>query len=224
MLLSKGSHFWLDPKDLPVRSPLVMSDQGGRVIFVIPRKEIGKILVGTTEVPAEGDFFDQKISEDEILYLKKALKRYIPDFSLDTKIYSPYAGLRPLVALKGKNRGKTSRLHKVYGPLENVHVILGGKYTTFRTMAQDVTSIIVTMEGKNYNPDLSKSPLRQKSEIYERDPGSRELSFILDKLPQILKNECVRTEEDLRNRLFPWPSVDADKLWNEVRKNLPIHP
>jgi glycerol-3-phosphate dehydrogenase len=160
MLLSKGSHLWLRPEALPIKRPFVIQDNLNRVIFVIPQSD--KILVGTTEVKHDKDLFNQQITLEEIEYLMVNLKKYFPTFSMDRSlIISSFAGVRPLVREKSGqiDRGKTSRHHHIYEPLENCFVLLGGKYTTFRTMAGDVARKVLARENQTHNKNLTIAPL-----------------------------------------------------------------
>lgn len=158
LLQSKGSHLWLKKEAMDISSPLVLTPNDGRVIFVIPQH--GKILVGTTEVEHQGDKFDLEMSEEEKIYLFKNIKEFFPNAKLsDDMILGHFAGLRPLVKEDdAHDRGKTARNHKYYQPRHNMHVIIGGKYTTFRVMAQDVCKIVCKKLERNYNSLLSMTP------------------------------------------------------------------
>lgn len=222
LLPSKGSHLWISTKDLPLTHPIVMTPKGqngkqngkqdDRVIFVIPHGD--QILVGTTEVPAEADFFNTKPDESEIDYLLESLNDYFPELHLNrTHILSSFAGIRPLVreggaSDKGDNRGKTSREHKIYQPLSHTYVIAGGKYTTFRVMGQEITRELCHKNGHGYNPDLTLSPLRQTSLIL---PFQWKLPDA-ETLKKICENEGPKTFDDLIYRRLGIPSR---ALWNQ---------
>ncbi len=157
-----GAHLWLPFKKLPLKNPLVLPAQDDRVFFVIPHGQ-EKILVGTTERTIHGNFFDLKAQASEIEYLLKNLNLYFPtqNFSL-RDIQTSYAGIRPLVLEGKKSSSKISREHKIFHPQPHLHVILGGKYTTFRSMASDLIQDVFTRQGKRYNPDLSTDYLPKR--------------------------------------------------------------
>jgi glycerol-3-phosphate dehydrogenase len=214
LLPSKGSHLWFSKKDLPLAYPIVMTPKNeagkndDRIIFVIPHGD--RILVGTTEVACKGEFFNITPSTEEIKYLLSALNEYFPHLKLGLdKILSSFAGIRPLVREDGVgSRGKTSREHKIFQPLQNTYVIAGGKYTTFRVMGQDISREIVHKYGVSYKNDLTLSPLRQKSVILPFDwkiPTSEELL-------RICVTEMPKTFEDLIVRRL---SLGGRKIWNE---------
>jgi len=191
LLPSKGSHLWLDKKSLKIDTPMVLTPDDGRVIFVIPQGD--KILLGTTETKIEGDFFDVKASQEEIDYLLDCLNEYFPDEKVLPKdILSSFAGIRPLVR-EGKNKSKTARKHKVYNPMQNISVIVGGKLTTFRTMAQSVVKSCLKRLSRDYEISNSKSPLRQKSVV----APFKAVEVTKDLILNIVQNEYVRTVDDV---------------------------
>lgn len=214
LLPSKGSHLWISRKNLPLSHPIVMTPKGqkgkneDRVIFVIPHGD--QVLVGTTEVPAEDDFFHTKPDESEIDYLLESLNDYFPELRLNrSHILSSFAGIRPLVREgSGSDRGKTSREHKIYQPRSHTYVIAGGKYTTFRVMGQEITREICHKFGQGYNRDVTLSPLRQTSVILPFHwvlPGAEQLK-------QICENEKPKTFEDLIKRRL---GISSRALWDQ---------
>jgi len=171
MLLSKGSHLWLSPSILkkPLDYNIVMQDKMGRVIFCNSYSD--KILLGTTEEPWDQNESpaSAEISHKETQYLLQSFHHYFPDSQLRRDTYGnfesqfiqgSFAGIRPLVKEdSAKNdRGKTSRYHKIFRPHPRCQVILGGKYTTFRSMCQDILRPILKSENKIYNKNLTLLP------------------------------------------------------------------
>lgn len=206
LLPSKGSHLWIAAADLPLKNPIVMTTKDDRVIFVIPHGD--QILVGTTEVPCNGEYFDIGPTEAEIDYLLSALNDYFPKLSLGRQhILSTFAGIRPLIKESGDdNRGKTSREHKIFQPMSDTYVIAGGKYTTFRVIGQDITKDICHKYGKSYNNNLTLAPLRQPSVVlpFEWKIPSR------DELIAICEKEAPKTFQDLVYRRL---SIPSRKSW-----------
>lgn len=196
MLPSKGIHLWLKRDAIEISDPMVLQTKDNRVVFVIPHHD--SILVGTTEKIVKKDFFDMKADKDEIDYLLGIMNSYFPTKLITEKeILSSYAGIRPLVREgNSENSTKTSRNHKVFTPAKNVHVIVGGKLTTFRTMGQEISKKIVTSLDKTYDPDKTRSPLRKPSlfPAFATQAPSKELVL------RIAKEERVRTFDDLVKR------------------------
>jgi glycerol-3-phosphate dehydrogenase len=158
MLLSRGSHLWLKPNSLKCEHSIVLQTNDKRIIFVIPQER--GILVGTTEVKVSS-MQDNQISEDEIKYLLSCVNEYFPGSNITREhILSTFSGVRPLVKEESSmDQNKTSRVHKIYHPYSNMHVILGGKYTTFRTMAFDICALVCKRMGIKHRPSLTTQPL-----------------------------------------------------------------
>lgn len=194
LLPSKGSHLWISKKALPVNESLVMVGKDDRVIFVIPWPD--RVLVGTTEKSIEGNLFDLSPSQEEVTYLLESLKDYFPNNSIEqSDILGTYAGVRPLVKESDSNNdlGKTAREHKVFSPHERVRVIVGGKYTTFRVMVQDIAREICLKLNKSYSRDATKVPLRRSSII----PAFSKMVLNQELEQRIWLNELPRTKEDI---------------------------
>jgi glycerol-3-phosphate dehydrogenase len=195
---SKGIHLWLKPGTIETQGSVVLTTKDNRVVFVIPQRDA--ILVGTTETPVDQEIFDIKATENEVQYLLGILREYFPGALIsDQSIISTFAAVRPLVREEGSNEslGKVSRFHKIFRPNAHSYVILGGKYTTFRRMNQELASEIVPRLGKIYNPNATLVPLRQRS-IVPTFGQKPQMTFEL--LKKIIADERVSTYEDLIKR------------------------
>ncbi len=198
MALSKGIHLWLKSDAIEAHGSVVLTTRDNRVVFVIPQRDA--ILVGTTETPVDLEMFDIKATEKEVTYLINVLKDYFPKANLDhSSIISTFAGVRPLVKEEGHDESlaKTSRFHKIFRPDSHTYVILGGKYTTFRRMNQELAQEIVPRLGKIYSPTLTMNPLRQPS-LMPTFGQKPELTLAM--IQKMIKVERVTTFEDLMKR------------------------
>jgi glycerol-3-phosphate dehydrogenase len=148
---SRGTHLVFDWNRFPVPGAVTMQIEDGRIAFVIPRHDYGQgiTIVGTTDGPCKlpPDQIEKEqeaIAEDQT-YLLELLSQYFPHLKLTEKdVVNHYIGIRPLV---NPNRGhedgkanlqKVSREHTIdHGPGGSV-VVAGGKYTTFRKMAEEI--------------------------------------------------------------------------------------
>lgn len=196
LLPSKGSHLWIKKEALPVKESLVMVGKDDRVIFVIPWPD--RVLVGTTEKNINGELFDLKPSQEEIDYLLDSLDQYFPDKKIEQKdIIGAFAGVRPLVKEQDtQDLGETAREHKVFSPHARVRVIVGGKYTTFRVMVQEVAREFCLKYNKTYSSEATKVPLRRPS-IIEAFSGKNATP---EQIQLIWSTEYPRTEEDVLRR------------------------
>lgn len=198
MLTSKGIHLWITKESLQIDGSVVLTTPDGRVVFVIPQRDA--ILVGTTETKVNEEIFNITASEEEVTYLLGVLKEYFPKSDINHKnIISTFAGVRPLVKEEGssESRGKTSRFHQIFRPTHHSYVLLGGKYTTFRKMTQELAQELVPRLGLSYKPDLTLRPLRQHSLF----PTFGEKPVLtIELIKRIIKEERVVTFEDLVKR------------------------
>ena len=225
LLPSKGSHLWVSKKHLPIDHPVVLTPKDGRVIFVIPQND--KVLVGTTEVQADSDFFDIDASHLEVDYLIHNLNEYFPEVNIvKENIISTFAGIRPLVKDDSGDKGKTAREHKLYQPRSNMYVMLGGKYTTFRVMASDVVREICNKYRVPYNSNRTKAPLRQRSAVLPFDRTTLTKPNVL----KSLESEKVRTFDDLLVRRLGIPhkehwdhSESLAEFFNEIKPSMLKH-
>lgn len=195
---SKGIHLWLKEGSIETSGSVVLTTRDNRVVFVIPQR--GSILVGTTETPVDQDMFDISATNKEIDYLLGVLNQYFPKANLNqSSIISTFAGVRPLVREEGSdhNLGKVSRFHKIFRPDSHTYVMLGGKYTTFRRMTQELAQEIVPRLGKRFEPNLTMNPLRQKSLM---PTFGKQPELTMNLLRKIIQTEDVHTFDDLIKR------------------------
>jgi glycerol-3-phosphate dehydrogenase len=195
---SKGIHLWLKPGSIEAKGSVVLTTRDNRVVFVIPQRDA--ILVGTTETPVTEDMFNIEAKKTEINYLLGVLKQYFPNSELtENSIISTFAGIRTLVKEEGTQEalGKVSRFHKIFRPDERTYVLLGGKYTTFRRMTQDLAFEIVPRLGRRYEPNLTLNPLRQKSIM---PTFGEKPTLTIEMVKEIIVKERVTTLDDLLKR------------------------
>lgn len=195
---SKGIHLWLKEGSIDVKGSVVLTTKDNRVVFVIPQRH--GILVGTTETPVDQEMFNIKATQKEVDYLIAVLQQYFPHAELnDSSIISTFAGVRPLAREDGPSEalGKVSRHHKIFRPTPHSYVMIGGKYTTFRRMNQELAQEIVPRLGLRYKPNLTLNPLRQHSIM---PTFGEQPKLTLEMVKEIIKTEYVTTFEDLVKR------------------------
>lgn len=204
ILPSKGSHIYLKKNSLQIEEAMVLQTKDNRIIFVLPSKN--NILVGTTEIliDSQDKFLDIKPSQEEIDYLLLCLNEYFPNANISKKdILSSFAAIRPLVR-EGTSSAKTSRNHRIFNPAPNIFVLAGGKYTTFRKMAEDLNKKIFKTLKIKHNKKLTLQPLRRASTI--QNPFLESINA--EKIQDIINQEMVRTVEDLITRRLSLPNLD----------------
>jgi glycerol-3-phosphate dehydrogenase len=143
---SKGVHILL-PLDPGLDSALLIPEtEDGRVIFAIPW--LGRLLVGTTdqEVTLNEDL---TVTQAEAEYLLRHLNRYLAKSYTTDEVVSAFAGVRPLVRAGHAQTKRLVRDHEVEVDRQSGLVsILGGKWTTYRHMAEDTIDTVQRLLGQ----------------------------------------------------------------------------
>jgi glycerol-3-phosphate dehydrogenase len=137
---SQGVHIVVDREFFPgEHALLVPKTKDGRVLFAVPW--MGKVILGTTDTPRNDLAREPKAFPDEIAFILGESARYLSRAPTRSDIRSIWVGLRPLVKAQGDEAGNTkaiSREHTVLGSPSGMVTVTGGKWTTYRAMAEDV--------------------------------------------------------------------------------------
>ena len=137
---SQGVHVVVDRDFLPGgHAILVPKTEDGRVLFAIPW--LGKTLLGTTDTPRSDLAIEPEPFREEIDFILGEASRYLAKAPTRADIRSVWVGLRPLVKPPNEDPGDTkslSREHAVLVERSGLVTVTGGKWTTYRAMAEDV--------------------------------------------------------------------------------------
>jgi glycerol-3-phosphate dehydrogenase len=175
--LSKGVHILLPLDERTTDAMVVPKTDDGRVIFAIPW--LGRLLVGTTD--------DEVTHQDELVvkrseaeYLLRQLNRYLSRPFAIEEIVGGFAGVRPLVS-QGKS-AKTKKLireHEVeVDPESGLVSVLGGKWTTYRAMAEDAANAVQQQLGLPVGGCVTREHHLSGSKGYsDAHPGSLVASY-----------------------------------------------
>jgi glycerol-3-phosphate dehydrogenase len=117
------------------------------VLFAVPWH--GKVVVGTTDTPVEHASLEPRALEQEIDFILHTAARYLKKEPRRKDVLSIFAGLRPLAAPDEQNpeTKEISRSHKVFVSLSGLVTISGGKWTTYRKMAEDTIDKAAMIAG-----------------------------------------------------------------------------
>jgi glycerol-3-phosphate dehydrogenase len=151
---SKGVHIVIPKKYFRgEKALLIPKTKDGRLIFVIPFKS--HILIGTTDTPYDALEEEPMLNKTEIDYLLETAKRYLGAIPSANEITAGFGGIRPLISAKRKSPKDTKTLlrdHEVeIDDKSGLISLLGGKWTTYRLMAQDTCDAICKILN-NQNP------------------------------------------------------------------------
>ncbi len=160
---TKGIHLLFPRNKIPVNQAVVMAVQE-RIIFVIPRGDV--VIVGTTDTDFKTDPSQVRVDAEDVDYLLRTTNDYFPALNLKkTDVISCYSGVRPLVQDNSGSEGKTSREHEIFTPEKNLTLVAGGKYTTYRSMAEEIVDVCLRsfsfekrMSLKSANTTLPLNP------------------------------------------------------------------
>ena len=145
MVTSQGIHLVFDRSFLKGDTALMVPrTSDGRVLFVIPWH--GHAVAGTTDTPVDAPSLEPKAMDEEIEFILETAGRYLSRPPTRADVLAVYVGLRPLV--KSDGEGKTSSLsrdHVIHVDTSGLLTITGGKWTTYRHMAEDCVDHAITL-------------------------------------------------------------------------------
>lgn len=144
--VSQGVHLVVDKKFYASGNALMIpKTSDGRVLFAVPWHD--KVILGTTDTPVAEASLEPRALEKEINFILETAGNYLQTKPTRKDVLSVYAGLRPLAAPVGESKKtkEVSRSHKIIQSASGLLTILGGKWTTFRKMGEDM---IDTVEKK----------------------------------------------------------------------------
>ncbi|MCB9839024.1 MAG: glycerol-3-phosphate dehydrogenase/oxidase [Phycisphaeraceae bacterium] len=167
---SQGAHVTLDRSFLQGEAAIMAPHtEDGRVMFAIPWR--GVALVGTTDIPVEAVTLEPVPREEEIGMILRTANRYLSRPASRSDVRSAFAGIRPLVSHGGGgSTSKVSREHSVLIDQESgLMTVAGGKWTTYRKMAEDAVDLAVELGGLGASPCVTRElPIHGSIEDPER--------------------------------------------------------
>ncbi len=154
--LSQGVHIVLDRAFLPTDTAIMVPrTDDGRVLFAIPWHQ--RVLIGTTDTPVEAAVLEPRPLDEEWDFLLTHAARYLSKDPTPADVLSTFAGLRPLVG-NGQNGGTASlsRDHTLHIDRSGLVTITGGKWTTYRKMAEDTIDSAAVVAQLEERPSVTK--------------------------------------------------------------------
>nr|WP_315150945.1 glycerol-3-phosphate dehydrogenase/oxidase [uncultured Flavobacterium sp.] len=143
---SQGIHLVFDKSFLPGGHALMIpKTSDGRVLFAVPWHD--KIVMGTTDTLVKKSDIEPIALEEEIEFVLETAQRYLIKKPARADVLSVFAGLRPLAApeKKGQSTKEVSRSHKIIVSETGLITITGGKWTTYRKIAEDIVNKAITV-------------------------------------------------------------------------------
>jgi glycerol-3-phosphate dehydrogenase len=222
---SRGSHIVLDRSFLPGDAALLIPNTpDGRVLFAIPWHD--HTLIGTTDIAIPSVPVEPQPSSEEIDFILETAGRYLNKQPRREDVLSTFAGIRPLVKAGGGHTATLARDHTIRVEQPGLLTITGGKWTTYRNMAEacvDNVAALATLDHPacptrelrihGYDPDAARfgslsvygsDAVRVKG-LVEADPLLAkplhpELPYIGAEVVWAVRNEMARTVADVLAR------------------------
>ncbi|SAK80196.1 FAD dependent oxidoreductase [Caballeronia hypogeia] len=235
---SQGVHLTLPGRFLQSRDAiLVPRTKDGRVLFIVPWH--GHAIVGTTDTPRRDLPLDPQASDEDIDFILATAADYLSDKPTRDDVSSVWAGLRPLVKDEGSaSTAALSREHTIVMNATGMITVTGGKWTTYRLMAQQVLDLAVTKQLLPAAPcrtatlALHGSTAEQRGQygsdaaLIERLPGADKVLIPASGLTEAQVRFAVRAElardvEDVlarRNRALFLDAAAARRAAPEVAR------
>jgi glycerol-3-phosphate dehydrogenase len=199
---------------------MIPKTSDGRVLFAVPW--LDKVILGTTDTPIEKINIEPKPLEEEIHFIITHFNQYCSTPISKKDILSVYVGLRPLIKHDNIQSAKLSRAHALSVSTSGLITITGGKWTTYRKMAEDaVNNAIfigklmhtkcVTKDLSIFKPTLKSSILHQ---IVSEDPEMKQLihekfDFIKAEIIYAIRHQMAMSLEDILARRIRILYLDA---------------
>lgn len=152
---SQGIHLVLDKSFLPGEAAIMIPHtDDGRVLFAVPWHN--KIIVGTTDTAVDHIDAEPVAQKEEVDFILHHAARYLTKDPGVADIKSIFAGLRPLVKSSTKKTAEISRDHHITISDSGLVSILGGKWTTYRKMSEDVVNTAAVHAQLPYRESVTK--------------------------------------------------------------------
>lgn len=208
---SQGIHLVVAGSFLGDKSALVVPrTPDGRVMFAIPWH--GHTVLGTTDTPISTADAEPVALDSEVTFVLETAARYLQRAPTRQDVLSVFAGIRPLVrAGGGKSTAALARDHTIYKDASGLLTITGGKWTTYRHMAESCVDTAIPVAGLPFRPCVTENlPIRggESETISSGNPSYPPLDIPLHpELPytgldvvRAVRLEMARTLEDVLAR------------------------
>jgi glycerol-3-phosphate dehydrogenase len=221
MTSSQGVHLVLDKSFLPGNSAIMVPHtDDGRVLFAVPWHN--RTLIGTTDTFVDEYPLDPIPQKEEIDFLLKHAAKYLTKDPERSDVKSVFVGLRPLVKENSSNveTSSISRDHTISISRKGLISIAGGKWTTYRKMAEDVIEQAITLADLQYTESVTKT---LQIHGYHHNPKSYgSLSIYGSDASKI--NDLLNENVEYKALLHPdHPIVIGEIIWavrNEMARNI----
>jgi glycerol-3-phosphate dehydrogenase len=218
--LTKGVHIVVSKKDFNLNHAIYFDVGDGRMVFAIPRFDV--VYIGTTDTDYYENPDNVKATEEDIVYLIKAINKVSPLANIKREhIESVWAGLRPLVHEDGKSPSELSRKDEIFLSESGLISIAGGKLTGYRLMAKKVVNKILKRlpdeSREKYGKCKTKS-IKLSGGEFDFKPSSKKIMQEIEKRFDNLEADSIQYK-DFRELFFKY-GANIDKITIRALKYL----
>ncbi len=207
---SQGVHLVINKKFFPGNAAMMIPKTAdGRVLFAVPWHD--KVVLGTTDTPIESHSPEPIPLDEEIEFILGHINKYLEVAIKRSDVNSAFAGLRPLVK-KGvsKNTSLMPRDHTILISKSGLVTITGGKWTTYRKMANDVLNNAVLVAGLEKKPSVTAN---LKIHGWVSDPDKNDPLHFYGSDGLLIRDLC-KENGSLLELIHPGlPNIRAEVIW-----------
>ena len=209
---SQGIHLVIDKKLFTGNHAMMIpKTDDKRVLFAVPWHN--KVILGTTDTEVKSISDEPVPLQEEIAYILKHINRYLNSNISLNNVTSMFAGLRPLVKIKGvSNTSLLSRDHVIIVSTSNLITITGGKWTTYRKMAEEAVNNALFIAKIEYRGCVTHNLPIEDSELDSINyDDSIEKIYSAENIKNFIENEMAVCIEDVLARRTRLIFLDAVK-------------
>lgn len=237
---SQGVHVVVDKSFLGGDDAIMIpKTSDGRVMFGVPWHN--RVILGTTDTPVKDFVLEPVAIEEEVDFILETAGRYLVKKPQRKDVLSVFAGLRPLAAPKKQSdemkTKEISRSHKLLVSDSELITITGGKWTTYRIMAEETIDLAIRKKGIKYKPCVTKKmrihgykKIKDRSNwmyVYGSDQDAildmekenpafaekldKDFDFTISQVVWAVRKEMAMTLDDVLARRVRLLSLDAKK-------------
>jgi len=208
---SQGVHIVLDQRFQPGDSAMMIpKTDDGRVLFAVPWHK--KVIIGTTDTSIKTASLEPRAMDEELDFLLSHTAKYLTEDPAPADVRSVFTGLRPLVkSAESKSTKKISRDHTILTDPSGLITITGGKWTTYRKMAEDTVNQAIKAGGLEKREQVTEK-LRIHGWVMDSNDDEMYTIYGSD-APLIMKLE--KEKSDWHKPLHPHlPYTPAEVVWS----------